>query len=395
MRNLTCLLLILTGFIAQNLSKRCFADEVVEPFAKVDVSDELKNVKLLKVWQHKMQMRFQGKTLREFGYQLERETGLFCWIDTRINPEQEVSFNTNFKSIRGVLDDVCHQQHLSWVECGRGIFLTDEATAKILPMLLEWQRQQLGLVGISSDEKIIWLKDTLVHWPLLSRPVDLCQSLVKERQVKLTGWEKIPHDVLAPGRNAELSQLEQMQTLLVQYGLTWVWKNKNELEIVPIMELGRLSIKYVPDVAKKQVYLDFAKRLVDLEINEQAKTWVVSGTVIQQAEFHYFQRKHLVSREENVASTSKLKNRKFTLRVDNGKVLDILQSFKDSQLNISWDENIFSNNDVKFDIRVSINIKDASLDEMLKQILEPAGLTYSLKDEEITILPNKTRPPSK
>ncbi len=85
-------------------------------------------------------------------------------------------------------------------------------------------------------------------------------------------------------------------------------------------------------------------------------------------------------------TTTKPSLKRFTLRVTQAPAAAIIDSISQQQkLVVRFDPGLAT----KLQSRVDLDLKEATLDELLKKTLEPLGLVYQLKDQQLTIAEKK------
>jgi hypothetical protein len=286
-------------------------------------------------------VHWAGLPLRDAVARLEETSKVAVFVDRRVDPDQQINLSVENATAEEVLEKLAATRSLGTSRLNSLLYLGPLHAAAELDALAALRRADIS--RLSSQEQQPWAKRTTIAWPRLTEPRDLVARFLKGHELELKGGERIPYDLWPAGRLPSMSMADGLTVLLLGFDLTFrPVPGEAALEIIPISE----ALSPAPQVA--------------------APTKQVRPT----------------------PGMKQKAKQLFTLRVQQqpvGKVID--QLGRQLHLDVKLDEAAIKAAGRSLDERVSFEVKDADLEELLEAVLKPAGLTFRRDGQHLTITP--------
>jgi len=272
-------------------------------------------------------------------------------IDRRVDPDQKLSLSLKGVSLESAFQEIARQ-------CGLGVSrLGDVLYLGPLPVA-----EHLGTVATALEKDIRQLPPTMqrkffrpkkLTWEDFTTPRELLAGLVRENRLKIANPDQVPHDLWAAADLPPCSLIERLTLIAIQFNLTFKVTNHGKaMQLVSLPE----NIRSVP-------------------------TRTPTGPS--------------PSRPASKRPTAKSPTSLDQVRIDRisirekplGPVLEQLAERLGLELQI--DEKAIRAAGISLDQRVSVNLENASVDELLRELLKPTRLTFQRRRSVVEIAPSK------
>ena len=329
--------------------------------------------------QKPLQASWSGTTLRRLtrGIAVNQRTCIF--LDRRIDPDQTVDFKAAGESLERNLQRLAQQLNMGYCQIGPCIYLGPLATCSRLATVSEVKRQELSqapaAIKPGLTQTVGW------RWKRLSAPADLLQQQVTAAQLTLAPTAQLPHDLWKEQTLPPLDFAQRLSILLAGFNRTFQLDlNTGQLQLIPFPETVSLARNYPKRLSSANL-AKIKARFPKLAIRQVADHLEVRGS---HEEHELLAR--LLRGETIRTTTTRPSQKRFTLRVTQAPAAAIIDSIAQQQkLVVRFDPGLAT----KLQSRVDLNLKEATLDELLMKTLEPLGLAYQLKDQQLTIAEKK------
>jgi hypothetical protein len=287
-------------------------------------------------------IHWEGVQLRDA---LGRLRGLFedpVFVDRRIDPSRRVSLDIDAGSAQEVLSAIAAERELGVARLGGVVYLGPASAAEQLRGVAAARSKEIA--RLPAELRAGLVRKYRTTWPRLTQPRTVAVSIIEQRGWRLANPEKIPHDLWSAGELPDLSLADQLTLLLIGFDLTFALRpNERLIEIVSLPESN-----------------------VQATVGKGSQRSAVTG---------------------KAAGPKQGARKVYTLRVQEQPVRAILQALsKRLHWAIQIDEEPIKAAGKSLDKRVSFSVENADQEQLLKAILEPAGLDYQLDDERVRII---------
>jgi len=277
--------------------------------------------------------------LRDAVVRLNQVADSVVYLDRRVDLTRRVSLSLRDATIDEMVRQMATGNSLGACRLGRLLYIGPTHAAERLVTLAASRRQEAA--QLSAEVRRTLAERRRVAWPRLSEPRGLVVQLAEDHGWRVSRAERIPHDLWDAGRLPALPLADQLTVLLVGFDLTYRLRpERQSLEIVPV-DWGQI---------------------------EPAQ--------------------RAVAAERRAPAPRPSAKRVYTLRVEAQPVGAVLAHFE-RQLGwqIDVDEAAIRAAGRSLDQRVSFTVENADDDELLRALLEPAGLTFARDGNRVAITP--------
>ena len=329
--------------------------------------------------QKPLQANWSGTTLRRLtrGIAINQRTCIF--LDRRIDPDQRVDFKATGEPLEHSLQRLAQQLNLGYCQVGPCIYLGPLPTCSRLATVSEVRRQELSRAPAAIKSGLTRLAGW--QWERLSTPGDLLQEQVEKTNLTLAPTARLPHDLWKEQTLPPLDLSQRLSILLAGFNLTFQLDlNTRQLHLIPFPNTISLARSYPKRLSPANM-AKIKARFPGLAIRQVADHLEVRGS----QEDHELLARILRGETIRTTTTGPAKKR-FTLRVTQAPAAAIIDSIAQQQkLVVRFDPGLAT----KLQARVNLDLKEATLDELLKKTLDPLGLVYQLTGQQLTITEKK------
>ena len=345
----------------------------------------IRGVEFRKAWASPVRARLDREPLRSALQQLCTTAKIAWMVDRRLDPDQGVSWTPEAAApLSEFLPELLRTIQADCVVVGDTVIVGPEESIKWLRTLAEIQRTEL-LAKAGSAKLAQSLGRSLdVHWDELAEPKTLVSELAQRAKVNLSGAELIPYDLWGSGNLVGLTPGEALTVLAWQYDLQLQWEAGGKAALVPLkLPVAVSRLIPVADAKREAARVQFP----DLASVPEGKSWRVSGRVEELEAFELWLKGSAKPLPRPRQPASDWRTRKFTFKVENASLIDVLNGLKQQGTAIHWDEKALIAAGVDLKTPLKIDLEGASADKFLSAICDPAKLKYVITAEGATISP--------
>lgn len=158
-------------------------------------------------------------------------------LDGRIDPTQSPELNFKNVTLSELLANIAEAVKAKSVVVGNVVYIGPPDAVDALPGAIEKRlaalRKLISAIPATRRSKLLQ-RDT-AHWNDLDTPRDIVKSIAKSADLKVTGLDKVPHDLWAHATIPKAGLWQSLSLVLIQFDLTFQWTDKAAgIEIVPL-----------------------------------------------------------------------------------------------------------------------------------------------------------------
>jgi hypothetical protein len=327
---------------------------------------------------------WKQQPLREGLINVSRVYNVSIWLDRRLDSSNEVTLNLSKDRIDQLLVDVAQSANAQFGFIESVAYIGPAAEVSQLQMAYwrawySYRKMKNAETKKANDNYVDRLDCQPLTWQRFSTPLEILKEIEEKWGITLDDKDLIPHDVWAQGDYPPLTLPGQLSLVLAGFGLTAEptasplrWK------IAKPKPVSKAMLSYPsPDWKGSQIE-QLLKNHADFDFKKE------NDLALLQAEpsVHY---DLMISRIW--AALPKPKSRfatiRFTFEVNNIPAPEVIEGIATQlKLSTSWK---IDRQSLK-DKRISLNITQADLEGMLKQISQATGTTLQVVDESIMII---------
>lgn len=321
-------------------------------------------------------LTWRANPIRNAVFGLARSQRIAMFLDRRVDPNRQIDF-----SVQGVtLEDALHQfataNDLSVSYVGTVVYLGPPSVADRLAALVETRNNQLALWP--SDMRRRLNRRRPWSWPMLAEPRHLLEQLSQDSGIQIQGIDQLPHDLWPAADLPPMTFAQRLTLVLAGFDRTFEFlSDKRCVRIVPFPEEVTLRRTYRIPREASTVIAELSQLFPAARVDIKDSGLVVEGRLDDLDRISRF----LLSQPTRKPAPVE-KDRRFTLRVVN-KSAEALLNRLSSDLSLSVDVDRSASQTVKETI--SVEVTNATLDELLSAALRPLGLNHELRGTQLTI----------
>lgn len=318
--------------------------------------------------------------LREIVADLTSVHRVFLLLDRRIDLDQQLDYTPPKGSLEVTLRGIASHLKLG-IAIGDGwVYYGPPDTAKKLRTLIALGEADSPL---SKMEMAKWTRRSPLVWGKPKAPREIVTEQL-DKLIQLMNPEAIPHDLWAARNWPPMSLFERLSLCLIQFDLTWQWQDNGQaLKLVPLPEQVAITKQYtVVDPVQ------FTAKLKEFQLASKIE---VAGKIVKLTGSAEDQQiaADLAAGKQARKVVVKEDTQRFTLTAKQ-PIKNILQVVaKTLELTLEIDEAAIQKQNLSVDREIELNVREVTRDELLKKILEPAGLAYVVQDKKLFIVPAK------
>jgi len=301
-----------------------------------------------------------------------QKVGLF--LDRRIDPSKLVNIAASNISPEGFLWQIAESQQIGVCRVADLYFFGPPKTAACLPTIWGQMESQSGRQRRTFE--VQWEKKSPLRTSSVVVVKQLLEQLATEHQFKIENPEVIPHDVWAQFELPPTSLAGRVGIVLAGFD-KWFERSKDGKSIriidFPKIEIASLKIESLADprATSEEMKLEFP----ELKITGTSKRLTASGPPLQIARL----RRALIKSQSVEAAAPDAIRFKLNTQAPRGSILATVAHQLNKKLKFSPEIQQM------MQAEIQIQIKDATLNQLLDETLKGTELKYELTDTELVI----------
>ncbi len=318
----------------------------------------------------------EGSPLRDSLRRLSEAQRVAVFLDRRIDPGQTIELASGQQPLREILSQVAERIGAGAVRIGPVVYLAPGPLAEAIATTAALREQQVA-ESLTAEVRNRWRQTHAWNWPRLSTPRGLLQELAEEGRFRLEGLERIPHDLWPAAELPPMTLSDRLSLLLAGFRLTFeVSPDGRVVSLVPLPEEPRLRASYPLPGAARGLAAKLRRQLPEARLQQSGDQLTLEGTWSQH------DRLRRLLREQSGPRSSEPPRQTWQLRVKNETVGVVARKISE-QLGrrLETERGI----EELLRQRVSFEVEQATLDQLLHAVFDPVGLEFDLNQERLRI----------
>jgi hypothetical protein len=333
-----------------------------------------------------------GAELRPFLRRLGAERRVAILIDRRIDPGTEIDLNLPPTEFREAIRSIAVQAGAGLSVVGDTVYIGPRTSTGIVRTLIALREAELGDMSDRLGGREFELaRNQTFAWDDLERPADILLRVAQRYGLAVEGIEHVPHDLWAGATINGVTAVQALSLILIQFDLTFEW-----IDDARCIRVGILPDKVViarqhlvrgitPEQARAAVLQQFPM----LEFDFHGRTIDVRATVEQHEAIDVLARGGSLDKpDDKTVDFGPLARRRFErLRVVRQPLEVVLQTLKENGVAIDYDADALDAAGIDLKQKISIDINDATVNQLFKALCEPVGLRFQVRGETVFLAP--------
>ena len=274
-------------------------------------------------------------------------------LDRRIDPDRKIELSLDNVTLAEGLQQIASRLGVGTTMLGPVAYFGPAETAARLRTVAALRRQDAN--KLPPNARTIWTQSRPWKWDDLSAPRDLLTALAAENKLQVEDMDSVPADLWAHADLPPLTLSEKLTLLLAQFDLTYE------------LSADGKSIRLAPMPDKPT--LDHLYQVAGSPEEPAAKTSPSE------------------KKSQHTVTTEGRKVYSLQVELPVGQLLQSLGPRMGLEINI--DKAAIAAAEKSLDTKVKLDVKEAGEDELLRAVLEPAGLTFTRKDNVVDVKPKQ------
>ncbi|MDZ4779262.1 MAG: hypothetical protein SGJ19_03310 [Planctomycetia bacterium] len=330
-------------------------------------------------WRQPASVTWSGAALRDALRRFADAQSLFVLIDRRVDAGRELELSAAQAPAREIMLSAGKQADAGVSFLGPLAYLGPESSCRRLATTAALRTQEAQ--RLPTELRKALLERGAYHWDDFATPKELIETSAKEADLQVEGLELIPHDLWAGAKLPPLTLVARLTIILAQFDLTFhVDAERKSLVLEPLPERVSIEKDYAGGAKAQQRAEAWRARTPAAEIEVRGQRIVVRGTVEE---------------HETLASPDKPDPRPnapapgvqvYTLTVSGKPLSAVLpQLAKQLQLELKLDEASLQANGTTLDHIVELQVKEATLKQLLDELFKNSRLAYQVDLDQKTL----------
>ncbi len=309
-------------------------------------------------------------------------------LDRRIDPDQPIELALSQEPLASGLEKIARRLGLGYCQLGPVAYFGPPDMARRLRTLAALRLEEIRPLPPAESRKFLQLRSW--HWDELAQPRQLLDALAEEAGVKIVGAEKIPHDLWPAADLPPLTWVDRLSLLAAQFELTFrVAPDGRQVELVPAPANVALSRTYRAGRDAKAVAKRWAQAVPGARVVVEGNTIRLTGRL---EEHELVERRLRATPTQRTTVTAG--KEVYQLSVENAALAPVVEQLAERlRLELQWDRPAIDAAGIAVDQLITVKVKDASLDELLRAVLAGTGLTFRRQDRAVSIYPAEPSKP--
>lgn len=343
-------------------------------------------------------LTWRNVTVRDVTRQIAEAYGVAINRDRRLDPTVTVDLAESSVPLRQVIEDAARATGGEVRVVGNVVYFGPTESAAVVRTLVELRRQELD--GFKdrrlAARKVAVQRGQTVRWGDLTEPAEILRLVAERFGLRIENPDLIPYDLWAGAALPEMTAAESLTLVLVQWDLTFAWGG--ELTSVRLMPLpaDRSAIvverRYPLTSSAGETVARWTEKVPGIKAEVAGREIVVRGTVEQQeaVEQQRTGRGLETSRPgSGEPAVVPLARRKFSLAVSRVPVKAVMAKLEESGIRFEYDARRLADAGVDLDTPVSLDLKQADADGLLKALFGPTGTAFEVQGATVRLRPAK------
>ena len=328
---------------------------------------------------------WSGNRLRKALDSLSRAQQVAVLIDRRVDPGQKLELQLNELPLEATLHEIARRQELGVSLLRSVVYFGPLRASSPLRTIAAMRTEEIRRLPVGLQRRFLLPKR--FGWDDFAMPRELLVELAEQSGLEIEGAHRVPHDLWAAADLPPLSLVDRLTLILVQFDLTFqLAGDAKTLSLVPLPDEVALTRGYPGGPDPKATAKKYAALVPQSRIKVVGSQVYVSG---------------LLEAHERLSSAGRppkqptpgpadgsFADKRFTLRAQQQPAEALLQALAEKlSLDFRIDRRALQEAGISLETRVSLSVKDATIDELLSEVLRPTGLKFRRRGSVVEIRP--------
>lgn len=330
-------------------------------------------------WQKPVSVTWSGAPLRDSLRRFAAAQSLHVLVDRRVDPGVSLALSADRVPAEETVRAAAEKAGARLALLDGLAYIGPDASCKRLATVAALRTQEAQSAKSDLRKKLLERRDWT--WDDFATPRDLLKQLADASRVEIVGAEQVPHDLWGAAELPPLTLVERLTVVLQQFDLTFrIGDDGQSIVLEPLPERVSIERDYAAGPQPEKRLAEWRDRAPEAELELRGRRIVVRGTVEEHAA--------LASPDRPTPRTpqSLPGTQVYTLKVDGEPLDKVLPPLaKQLHLELAIDEAGIRARGISLDRRVSFEVKEASLKELLDALFQGTQLAWRVENGTLTV----------
>lgn len=315
-------------------------------------------------------------------------------LDRRLDPSRELQVAIKDVTLAAALRELALRDNGHLCIPGNFVYLGPESATKRLRTLIELRSQELKSkdLGVAASRQTELQRRRTVNWPDLQSPKEILESICTLYRIRCENPDILPHDLWAAARLPDANFVESISTVLIQFDLTFQWRDKGEqFEIVPLPERALIERKYTPNrKAINDLVSQLQDEVPDAQIQKVNNSLIVQATVEDHEAIDETIRGSSNTQIRKASPLKPVKQRSFTFSSNQPvPLIALMKKLEESDIRFEYDPKELQAAGVDLDRKIDLDVKNMPAPAFFKSIFDSSQIEFEFDQTTIKLRPKK------
>ena len=309
-------------------------------------------------------------------------------LDRRVDPSRMIELSLRDVPLRDALAQIAEELGAGYSQLGPVAYIGPEVAASRLRTIAELRRGEIRTMPGSTAAPLLRMKPW--RWDDLATPQELLAALEQEAGLEIGGDDLVPHDLWAAADLPLLTWSDRLTLFAIQFDLTFAASDDGRsVRLIPLPESVAATRTFNVGNQARQLAQRLGTQYPNAEIEIEDDRLEVRGS--------WEDLEAIASglagmpQGRRKATAKKL----HTLKLRRARLDQVLKKLEELNLTFDVDEAALQKADIRLDTLVTVDVQNADVDELLKAVLEPVGLTFQRSEGNVRVFPAPSAKPRK
>lgn len=316
---------------------------------------------------------------------LSRSLGVAVFLDRRVDPGAKVTHSAENLPLREILEGIAEELDLGVSIVDAVVYIGPKETAARLATLAQMRKEEARRLPPSLLKRVSERKP--LSWPMLATPREIVEGVVKQAGARSPDTVYFPHDLWPEGDWPALSTIDRLTLLLAGFDMTFeLVAGKHDdltVELVKMPQTVLAAKSHRPAGDPKIAADSLAKKFPSAQFQvAQGKLDVLASAEDHEA-IERALRGETPRPREKAAGGAPAGEKRYTLKTKEQPLEALAKALaKNLGYEVAFDPQVAP----KLTEPTAIDVREATLDELLDALVSPLGLRYELDGQSLRIL---------
>ena len=301
-------------------------------------------------------------------------------LDRRVDPDQELTLTLGDETLGQGLEKIARQMGAGYCQFGPVAYLGPVETARRLRTLGALRLEEVRRLPKARSRELLKLR--AAHWEMLAEPRAILDEWAHEAGVTVENADAIPHDLWRETDLPALAWIDRVTLLAAQFDLTFTMDPAGKrMRLVPVPQHVAIARTYQVPGKAEPLAQRWSKALPDQPSRRRGRPGP-TGRAAGRPRVRRAEPARRPTRRTRVSAGKEV----YQLAVENAALDQVVEQLAARlKLEVQWDRAATERAGIASAQLISVDVKDATLDELLNAVFDGTGLAWRRKDQAISI----------